>query len=491
MKKYLLLTLLITCLSAGIKAQLGVRYDPKIQSTGNLQYWRPKGDLFVGDCMPYFRDGKFSFYWLLDSAHHASLGGLGGHQWALSTTTDLKTWKQEPVVIGIDESWEKSICTGSMAYYKGIYYAFYATRLLDKDGKVNEQLSYATSKDGIRFDKQKPNPFYTSAPGYSKRDFRDPKVFIDDKTGEFHLFVSSWQENSILQHSGGALVHLTSKDLKSWTVLDPVLTGQSSVPECPDYFFWKGWYYLVYGDNGDTYYVKSKSPYGPWQEPGYQAINESWTNVVKTASFKDDRRIAAAWIPSRDQNRDDGGERFGGNAIFREVVQEADGTLSTKFPSEMIPSAGSEIQLNMKADLNSMVLGQNNFIVKAPNGMGALHAENLPSNYRLTMEIEPIGSVDEFGLNLRSRSRADGGYRLNFSPNSQTITLGNTMIKAVKGLDKAIKVNIIVKDDIIDVSIDNKRCIVNRTPEQKGNFLWFYAKHGEVKFKSVKVNLLD
>ena len=486
MKKYLLL-LMFACLSVGIKAQLGVRYDPKIQSTGNLQYWRPKGDLFVGDSMPYFKDGKFSFYWLLDSAHHASLGGLGGHQWALSTTTDLKTWKQEPVVLGIDENWEKSICTGSMAYYKGIYYAFYATRLLDKNGKVNEQLSYATSKDGIKFDKQKPNPFYTSAPGYSKRDFRDPKVFIDEKTGEFHLFVSSWQENSVLQHAGGALVHLTSKNLKDWTVLDPVLTGQSSVPECPDYFLWKGWYYLIYGDNGDTYYVKSKSPYGPWQEPTYQAINESWANVVKTASFKDDRRIAAAWIPSRDQNRDDGGERFGGNAIFREVLQEADGTLSTKFPAEMLPAVTDEIPLNIKADLNFLISSSNDFRVKAPNGMGALHAENLPANYRITMEIEPMGSVDEYGLNLRSRERSDGGYRLNFSPNSQTVSLGNTMIRAVKGLEKTIKVDIIVKDDIIDVSIDNKRCIVNRTPEQKGNFLWFYAKHGEVKFKTVKV----
>jgi beta-fructofuranosidase len=90
-------------------------------------------------------------------------------------------------------------------------------------------------------------------------------------------------------------------------------------------------------------------------------------------------------------------------------------------------------------------------------------------------------------LNLRSRERSDGGYRLNFSTNSQTVSLGNTMIRAVKGLEKTIIVDIIVKDDIIDVSIDNKRCIVNRTPEQKGDFLWFYAKHGEVKFKSVKV----
>ena len=489
MKRCLLLMLIVFATNS-LMAQLGVRYDPKIQSTKNLQYWRPKGDLFVGDCMPFSRNGTYSFYWLLDSAHHASLKGLGGHQWALSTTTDLKTWKQHPVVLGIDEEWEKSICTGSIVYYKNKYYAFYATRLVNKEGQVNEQLSYAISPDGVNFDKQKPNPFYTSAPGYSKRDFRDPKVFVDEKTGEFHLFVSSWQENSVLRHAGGALVHLTSKDLKNWIVLDPVLTGQSSVPECPDYFLWNGWYYLVYGDNGDTYYVKSKSPYGPWEEPRYQTINESWTNVVKTAEFKDNRRIAAAWIPSRDQNKDDGGERFGGNAIFREIIQEADGTLSSKFPAEMIPETGTEIQPDLVADLHASIVSKNSISIKAPNGVGAAHAAAIPLNSRITMEIETAGSVDEYGLYLRSREKAEAGYRLNFSPNNQTVSLGNTMIRAVSGLNKTIKLDIIVKDDIIDVSIDNKRCIVNRTPEQRGGFLWFYAKHGEVKFKSIKVSPL-
>ncbi|MEJ7560603.1 MAG: hypothetical protein WKF66_19995 [Pedobacter sp.] len=486
MKRYLFFLVLLFISVIG-RGQLGVKYDPKIQSTTNLQYWRPKGNLFVGDCMPFFKDGKYSFYWLLDSAHHASLKGMGGHQWALSTTTDLKTWTQEPVVLGIDEEWEKSICTGSIVYYQKQYYAFYATRLI-KDGQVNEQLSYAISPDGIHFDKQKPNPFYTSAPGYSKRDFRDPKVFVDEKTGEFHLFVSSWEENSALQHAGGAIVHLTSKDLKSWTVLDPVLTGQPSVPECPDYFLWNGWYYLIYGDNGDTYYVKSKSPYGPWEEPKYQSINEAWTNVVKTAAFTGGRRIAAGWIPSRDQNKDNTGERFGGNAVFRELTQEKDGTLNSSFPKEMIPETGAALNLTFKADLYSSINGLQGFTINATKGVGAVHAESLPLNYRITMDMEPTSLSEEYGLVLRSGERADGGYRLNFSANSQTVSLGNTMIRAVKGLDKKIKVDIIVKDDIIDVSIDDKRCIINRTPEQKGGFLWFYAKHGAVNYTNVKIS---
>jgi hypothetical protein len=403
---------LLIFIHLSVQAQLGVRYDPSMQQTTNLQYFKPKGDLFVGDAIPFAHNGTYYYYWLLDSAHHRSLNGLGGHQWVLSTSTDLKNWKQYPVVLGIDEEWEKSICTGSVVFYKNVFYAFYATRLINSEGKVNEQLSYATSKDGIHFEKQKPNPFYTSAPGYSKRDFRDPKVMVGEKTGEFHLFVSSSQEGPVMEHAGGVLVHLVSKDLKNWTVLKPILTGQPSVPECPDYFFWKGWYYLVYSDNSNTYYVKSKSPYGPWTEPAFQALNESWANVVKTAGFSNDRRIAAAWIPNRDDNKDDEHEIFGGNAVFRELLQLPDGTLITKFPEEMIPATGAALPIKITEGLNAAVVA--NFVtITATGAVGAASISGVPAQCRITMENRASNRAGRIWRQLCARmKKAAIGYPL-------------------------------------------------------------------------------
>jgi Glycosyl hydrolases family 32 N-terminal domain len=479
----------LLCLTVSFTfAQLGVRYDPSIQSTTSLQYFKPKGDLFVGDCIPFSRNGTYYYYWLLDSAHHRSLNGLGGHQWVLSTSSDLKTWQQFPIVLGIDEEWEKSICTGSVVFHGGKYYAFYATRLIN-DGKVNEQLSYAISNDGVHFEKQKPNPFYTSAPGYSKRNFRDPKVFVDS-AGFFHLFVSSEQQDPVLQHAAGCLVHLSSKDLKTWVVHDPILTGQGSVPECTDYFFWNGWYYLVYSDNSNTYYVKSRKPYGPWEEPRYQALNEDWANVVKTAEFKGGRRIAAAWVPSRLDSNDNNHEIFGGNSLFREITQETDGTLNTRFPEEMIPAAGNAINNKLLPDVFATLTGGNSLTIAAPGGVGAAHCEDVPSNARITLEIVPAGPEEEYGLYLRSNEKAEGGYQLVFSPGSRTVSLGNTRIEGVEGLDKPIKVDIAMKGSILDVSIDGRRTIVNRLYQQHGGLLWFYAKHGKVHFRSVSIRPL-
>ena len=147
--------------SIGVFAQVVKDYDPAIQRVTGIQYFKPvESHLFTGDCMPYYYKGTFYIYWLLDEGHHAGLGGLGGHQWALSTSEDLVTWKHYPVAVGIDEEWEKSICTGSVIADKGKFYAFYSTRVKDDKG-VHEQLSYAMSEDGGKsFVKQHPNPFY-------------------------------------------------------------------------------------------------------------------------------------------------------------------------------------------------------------------------------------------------------------------------------------------------------------------------------------------
>lgn len=461
----------------GASAQLGVRYDPTVQPTTGMQYFRPIGsNLFVGDCIPFSLNGKYYYYWLLDSAHHKSLNGLGGHQWALSTSDDLVHWKQYPIVLGIDEEWEKSICTGSVVYYKGKYYAFYATRLLI-DGKTNEQLSYAISDDGVHFAKQKPNPFYTSAPGYSKRNFRDPKVFVD-ADGVFHLFVASNQEHPKVGMYSGCLVHLSSSDLAHWTVHDPILTGQGSTPECPDYFLWKGWYYLVYSDNSNTYYLKSRKPYGPWEEPRYQALNEDWANVVKTAAFKDDRRIAAAWVPSRSEASDRGHEIFGGNSLFRELTQEADGTLDTRFPPEMVPPAGDP------------VAGPTSYTLSDFSGVASARIMNVPANARITLEVVPDGPNEELGLVVKSDSAGNDGYRLNISAPNETVSLGDTRIEGVQGLQKPFTIDLVMKDGILDADIDHRRTIVNRTYDLHGDVLWLYAKHGKALFKNITIRPL-
>lgn len=488
MKKTILALVFGWAASWNSQAQFSVPYRPDLQPKETIQYFTPAGgNQFVGDCIPFYHQGTYYLYWLLDEGHHSALNGLGAHQWCVSTSDDLKHWEHHPIAIGIDEEWEKSICTGSVAFDGQRYYAFYATRLLTGDGQVNEQLSYAVSTDGLTFQKQKPNPFYTSAPGYSQRNFRDPKVVID-REGVFHLFVSSEIDRFVIREGRGCLVHLTSKDLKNWEVQKPLLSGQRDVPECPDYFEWNGWYYLIYGQAGDTYYVKSRHPYGPWEYPRSQALLEQWVNVAKTAEFKGNRRIVAGWIPSRNENKDNGYERFGGSIVLREAFQLPDGDLATRFPAEAVPAALPPLDPVLTEAENARKLSDRDIRLEAPGAIGAAYLKDLPVDCRITLTMEPNGNNDEYGLFLRAGEQANDGYKLCLNPDKRTVRLGeDAFIEAVSGLNGPVDLDIVMKDDLIDVCIDHRRCLINRLPEKKGDFLWLYAKQGTVTFKNIRV----
>ena len=96
-----------------------------------MQYFKPEGDLFVGDCMPFFHAGTFRLFYIRDENHHGALGGLGGHQRAQASSENLINWEHHPLAIPITEDREGSICTGSVFFHEGTYYGFYATRMRD------------------------------------------------------------------------------------------------------------------------------------------------------------------------------------------------------------------------------------------------------------------------------------------------------------------------------------------------------------------------
>ncbi|MDR3269411.1 MAG: family 43 glycosylhydrolase [Tannerella sp.] len=475
-------------LVSNIMAQVVKDYDPSIQRTTRLQYFKPaEAHLFSGDCMPYYDKGTFYLYWLLDEGHHSGLGGLGGHQWALSTSRDLIHWQHYPVAVGIDEEWEKSICTGSVIADRDKFYAFYATRVKEHD-KVHEQLSYAVSTDGgISYKKQQPNPFYFPPEVCQTWDFRDPKVF-KDADGVFHLFISGYLKEPQLSGFGGYLVHLVSANLKDWKEIESPLTGQSGTPECTDYFRWGDWYYLVYSTGSNTHYVKSKAPYGPWEYPESQTLIESWGNVFKTAEFTGGRRIAVAFIPGKRNNKDADGEVFGGNILFRELTQQKDGTLESRFLPEVLPAMKSiptpPVQI---ASSETASAGNGEIRMTASGSVGVASISGLPENYRITMDIIPEGNYDELGLFLRAEDKDRKGYKLELNPNRESVLLQSTSIQSVKDLRSPLRLDIIVKDEFFDVCVNNKRCIINRLPEQKGRSLFFYVKNGSAVIRDIRM----
>ena len=267
------------------------------------------------------------------------------------------------------------------------------------------------------------------------------------------------------------------------------MTGQVATPECSDYFQWNGWYYLLYSTGGDTYYVKSKKPYGPWEYPSTQAFVEQWASVYKTAEYKDNRRIAVAYMPCRSNNRDFDGPIWGGNMLLREVVQGSDGTLYTKFLSESLPQMSllqmPEVEIPVGSKTVSYSDGK--LIIDSPNGTSVASISDLPVNYRITMEIQPLSNYDEIGLFVRATDKRERGYKIELNANKESAFIYNTGINTVKDMRKTIILDFILKDEFIDMNINGKRSVINRLPEKKGQKLFFFLKNGSATIKNINI----
>ena len=154
-------------------------------------------------------------------------------------------------------------------------------------------------------------------------------------------------------------------------------------------------------------------------------------------------------------------------------------------------ATGSPLDVRIVEAANARKSSEREVLLSARGAIGGAYVKDMPYSCRITAEIEPIGNNNEYGFFLRAGDKANDGYKLSFNPNKRTVRLGeDAFIEVVSGLDQSIRVEIIMKDDIIDVCVDGRRCIVNRLPERKGAYLWFYAKQGDVRFKNIQISPL-
>lgn len=261
--------------------------------------------------MPYVHNGEYHVLYLKDRHHHKSKWGKGAHQWAHISTRDFENWQIHPMPVEIDDESEASICTGSWIFDGETQYLFYTVRACDNSPA---KICRSVSKDGYHFKKDKSFSF-TLSDKYTSNTARDPKIVFDGKL--FHMILTT----SIKDGTRGCLAHLTSTDLNSWVEEDePVLVSSEGFgePECPDYFYKDGYYYLVYSYMIKGYYRYSKKPFSEWIEPKDNAIP---CKSVPKAGIWNDRLIFTGF---------DGNGKYAGTMTFLEAVVKKNGELSFK-----------------------------------------------------------------------------------------------------------------------------------------------------------------
>ena len=249
-----------------------------IASFTEAEGWYPGDGVFVGDCMPYERDGEYHVLYLKDRHHHASKWHLGAHQWEHISTKDFIRWDVHPMAVPITDPSEGSICTGSWIRNGEKEYLFYTVR---RGTGIPAPIRRSISFDGYHFEKD-PDFGFTLPDTYHASGARDPKVVLGED-GLFHMFLTT----ALTEGGKGCLAHFVSADLDDWTDTGrPIyISADSAQPECPDYFVYEGKYYLIYSLHGKAHYSVSDRPFDGFEEPQDSVI--PCESVPKGAIWRD------------------------------------------------------------------------------------------------------------------------------------------------------------------------------------------------------------
>ena len=473
-----------------------------------MQYYLPsEPDTFVGDPMPFWHDGVFHIYYILDHGHHSGNAGLGGHEWAHVSTRDLRTWDRHPLAVRLGMAGgrkEESICTGSVCYHDGVLHAYYAVRLLEPSGPLRhtEHVCHASGSDGITFTKDAGNPILPPPAGYHPGGFRDPHVFAGPD-GRFHMLVTTElvpeRAPGLPMSNLGCIAHFTSDDLDAWNEEEPILVpGYASAPECPDWFAWNGWYYLTFLDDGLLRYRMSRDPFGPWHKPVADMLDGNLVAAMKTAAYSDDRRFAVGFVRSRENGHDEGDFDYAGNLVIREMVQDTDGTLWSTLPAELMPETGGSLDYTIEAKHGDVSLDPAGVRIDAPDtlGVAAISTSLREGIVRFTAHTDDASA---FGLFFRSSDDMSVGYEARFRPRERMIWMqridgrrdaGNrvpdTALVGVKGLNR-VECTLVLKDDLVDLSVNGRRTLIGRFPEWSADRLSLFCDHGSVVFENLEM----
>jgi hypothetical protein len=139
--------------------------------------------------------------------------------------------------------------------------------------------------------------------------------------------------------------------------------------------------------------------------------------------------------------------------------------------------------------------------IEAPSSFATAVASAVPLNARVQMRIEPQPGAHRFGLCVRGSGSCEQGYEIRCSPSEGRVEIRNARagditdnakraILEVEGLDRPFGLDVVLRDDILDVCIDGRRTLVARCPEQRGHRLFLFAHCASVVFRDVTVRPL-
>ena len=438
-------------------------------------YWAPPGhNTWAGDTVMVSDGERLHVFWLRDRHAHSAKWGCGVHGFWHASSDDLRTWREHMPAWPLRHRHVAGHGTACVVHHEGALWLFInnlGDRLgpnLWRDRPVGTYL--ARSDDGEHFIEVGPTGIHG-----------EMGVLRDPGTGIWH----------------GAMygTRVESDDLAHWRVADAGFLPPATAPtsgadddgvtvECWMWTKIGDWHYILGGRTGMWMSRDLLGPY--WARPGVapaEVARPRWTPydglVVPQICVHRGRAILSGWT---------GNYAFGGHLVFREVVQEADGTLGTRFLEETVPERREVLPVFPPVRVVA----------------GAVERlEGFDGPVRVHIELEPEAGCAAFGvlvgdLELRcepGRARMQWGMRVAGQPAPEATGprchSEDFAVHGVEGLDRRLVLELVILDDgksgntIVDACLNGQRTMLTRRRGLRHRSLGLFALGGSLRIRAL------
>lgn len=275
----------------------------------------------------------------------------GPMHWGHAVSADLLHWTYRPCALAPDSPADDGAgCFSGSAVEMDdgrqlLLYTSVATEELPDGTQCDVQTQSIAIGDGQDYSKPSCNPVLTAADlpeGFSRFDFRDPKVWRDENGVYYAVTVCNTEDHS------GAVLLFRSKDGFDWqyvTVLDRCNNEYGRMWECPDFFALDGKYVLMVGPmemqaRGGFHSGHNVIAFiGDYDKDTHTFTRESVQQMdggidfyaTQTMQAPDGRRLMTAWMQtwSGTEDKPEGCKWYGQTIFPRELHLENGRILQT------------------------------------------------------------------------------------------------------------------------------------------------------------------
>jgi len=468
-------------------------------------FYKPAG-AFAGDFIPFYKDGLFRLFYLLDWRDKDNHGE--GTPWYQITTRDFVGFAEhgEMVPRGTEKDQDLYVFTGSLLEAQRIYHIFYTGHnpYFPKQGKPQQAVMHAVSNDLLRWKKVPEDTFFAPSGSdslYEPHDWRDPFVFYNDQAQEYWMLLAARLKTGSSRRRG-CIALCTSRDLKSWSVRDPFWApGLYYMHECPDLFKMGDWWYLVYSTFSEryvTHYRMSKNLKGPWKAPENDTFDGRAFYAAKTWS-DGKKRYAFGWNPTREEESDRGTWQWGGNLVVHEIVQEIDGYLVVQVPGTVDILFSIPMEMDVIPRKGAWKVNDGVLTAEAPDSFAYALAGKLPAQCKISGTITFGPNTRGCGIMVNADKDGESSYYIRIEPGRDRLVLdvwprkGDLpfMVELERPIklipDKSYDITIFLDGSICVVYLGRKIAMNARLYDLKEDGWGLFVNEGSAKFDGFSV----